>query len=115
MEKQDKEEVLRLILDHPDLQQYFHPEVKGRVPVRIKTTEELGNNLSIEKFGKSVEISPSFDSGNDTPLVEIVEFQKSNDQVSFEIAYDIEGIVVKGNLEKGGGKWSVKEFLVSEH
>jgi len=50
----EKEILFKMILDHPDLQQYLHPDLQQRVPLRVKSNDELGVNLSIEKFGKPV-------------------------------------------------------------
>jgi len=38
----------------------------------------------------------------------------SGDQVSFKILYGIEGVTIKGVLDKSSGQWLFKEFEVFE-
>ncbi|MCG8427698.1 MAG: hypothetical protein MI754_10125, partial [Chromatiales bacterium] len=46
MKPADKERLFKMILDHPDFQQYLHPELEDRVPLKVKSNSELGTNLS---------------------------------------------------------------------
>lgn len=114
MGKNDKEMIFSMILGHPDLQQYFHPEVKNRVPLKVKSNEYLGVNLSIIKFDKPVEFYTSTGFTSATPLLEVISFNIDTNQSAFEIFYAIEGVTIKGKLEKQNDQWSFIEFEVFE-
>ena len=115
MKPADKERLFKMILDHPDFQQYLHPELEDRVPLKVKSNSELGTNLSIEKFGKAIEFVNSINSIEITPILEVISFNIGNNQVSFEILYEIEGVTIKGILESDTTQWSFKEFDVFEN
>ena len=110
----EKEILFKMILDHPDLQQYLHPDLQQRVPLRVKSNDELGVNLSIEKFGKPVLFVDTVVSTRNVPMLEVVLFEVSGDLVSFKILYAIEGVTIKGVLDKISGQWLFKEFEVFE-
>lgn len=114
MSKNDKEIIFFMIIEHPDLQQYFHQEEKNRVPLKIKSNEDLGVNLSVMKFGKPVEFyaHTNFDSGE--PFFEVVLFSINGDNAIFNILYAVEGITIKGKLKKQNKQWSFVEFEVFE-
>ncbi len=114
MSKDDKEIVFSMILEHPDLQQYFHQEEKNRVPLKIKSNENLGVNLSIIKFGKPVKFYASTDFDSDVPLFEVILFSINNSQATFEILYAIEGVTIRGRIKKQNNQWLFVEFEVFE-
>lgn len=114
MDKNDKEIIFSMIVEHPDLQQYFHQKEKNRVPVRVKSNENLGVDLSVIKFGKPVEFYVSTDFDSDVPLFEVVLFSIDDNNATFNILYAIEGITVKGELKKQNNQWSFVEFKVFE-
>ncbi len=110
----DKEAIFTMILAHPDLQQYLHPEVKGRIPLKVKSNEILGVNISVTKFDKPVEFHASSNAAEDAALLEVVAFDVNADKAVFEILYAIEGITIKGALEKHNDQWSFVEFEITE-
>ncbi len=110
----EKEVLFKMILDHPDLQQYLHPNSAGRVPLKIKSNDELGTNLSIHKFGEQVEFVDFVGSSKNIPVFEIISFKINNNRVMFEALYDIEGVTIKGILTKNANRWSFKEVEVFE-
>ena len=114
MTNAEKEILFKMILDHPDLQQYLHPNSAGRVPVKIKSNDELGTGLSIHKFGKQVEFVDFVDSSKNIPVFEIILFKINNNRVIFEALYDIEGVTIKVILTKNANRWSFKEVEVFE-
>lgn len=110
----EKEVLFKMILDHPDLQQYLHPDLAQRVPLKVKSNNELGVDLSIEKFAKPVLFIEAIGSTENTPMLEVVLFEAGDGQVSFKILYAIEGVTIKGVLDKSSGQWLFKEFVVFE-
>jgi hypothetical protein len=115
MSSADNAAVLKMILDHPDLQQYLHPEVEGRVPVRIKSNDALGTDVSVEKFGKPVAFVTTAAATEDAPVLDVKAFDVAGDTVTFRIDYAAEGMTAKGELEKTGGQWSFKSFEAVEN
>jgi len=114
MSKNDKETIFSMIIENPDLQQYFHQEEKNRVPLKIKSNESLGINLSITKFGKPVEFYTPTNFDSDDNFFEVVLFNINDDNATFNILYAVEGITIKGKLKKKNGQWSFVEFEVFE-
>lgn len=114
MSKNDKEAIFSMIIEHPDLQQYFHQEEKKRVPLKIKSNEILGIDLSLIKFGKPVAFYASTNFDSDDPFFEVVLFSIKGDNVIFNILYAVEGITIKGKLKKQNHQWSFVEFEVFE-
>ena len=48
-----KEAIIQAILDHKQLQQYFHPEIPGRVPL-VLSNHGIPRRLKLKKFNKDV-------------------------------------------------------------
>ena len=113
MNKNDKETAFLLILNHPELQQYFHEEEDNRIPIKVQTNETLGTDMSITKFDKLVEFYGSNETKNLTPIFEVTQFDFKENRVIFNILYNIEGITIKGKLSKEN-EWKIVEFDVSE-
>jgi len=114
MSNNDKETIFSMIIEHPDLQQYFHKKEKNRVPLKVKSNENLGVNLSVIKFGKPVEFYAYINFDSDDPFFEVVLFSINGDNVIFNILYAVEGITIKGKLKKQNRQWSFAEFEVFE-
>lgn len=107
----DKTKILKMIIDHSNVQQYYHPDVKGRVPLVIQTHKNIGTDLSLVKFDKPV-LFVLEDSG--ASALRIKSFKIKPDFVSFEINYSIEGVTIKGEARKKQLEWSFTNFVVSE-
>ncbi len=114
MDTNDKEIIFSMIVEYPDLQQYFHQEEENRVPLRVKSNKNLGTSLSVMKFAKPVEFYTSTDFGSNFPLLEVVLFNIDGNKAVFDILYAIEGITVKGELKKQNNQWSFIEFDIFE-
>lgn len=115
MSNVDKEIILDMIIDHQEIQNYLHPEVEGRIPLVIKCTDSLGTDLSIEKFGKPVKLFNSLNQIENSPYFEVISFEFDSKNALFEIDYAIEGITIKGVMEKKNSKWSFKDLEVFEN
>lgn len=111
----DKETVLKMILSHPDLQMFLHPEVAGRIPVKVMGDSQFNNDLQIVMFGEQVQfVAPGVDT-EAVPVWEIVDFTRSGNGVfRFMLRYAIEGVRVEGAIKRSGSSWQFTEFRVSE-
>jgi len=114
MSKNDKETIFSMIIEHSDLQQYFHQEEKNRVPLKIKSNENLGVNLSVIKFDKPVEFYTDKNFDSNDPFFEVILFSINDDNAIFNIVYAVEGITIKGKLKKQSSQWSFVAFEVFE-
>ncbi len=112
--KNDKEIIFSMIIEHPDLQQYFHPEEESRTPLKVKSNKTLGTDLSIMKFGKPVEFYISTDFDSSFPLFEVVLFSIVDNKATFDILYAVEGVTARGELKKQNNQWSFVEFNIFE-
>ena len=87
----EKERVFKMIVDHPDLQQYLHPELEERVPLRVKSHDALGVNLSVEKFDESIVFVRATEDGIEEYL-EVTAFEIEAAKITFELNYEVEGV-----------------------
>lgn len=111
----DLQQVCQLVLDHPDLQGFYHSKLPGRVPVTL-SDHLIGKGLKLSKFGKAV----VFVSDPDQRTLRreaILRFDKikiDGNEASVEFSYPIEGVFGQMSLEKQGGKWRVMSARVLE-
>ena len=116
-EKIDETElVIQKILDLPDLQWIYHPELQERIPVKILESELIDNKLGLNKFGQEVRIISSIELEKEG-IKDYVEFQKlefKRDTLEFGLTYDIEGAGSAGKFIRENGKWKILEYGVWE-
>ena len=102
-------EVVKQILQHPNLSMYLHPEVQGRVPVVIQSNF-VDPKLEFILYGKPVIIVP--DSKKQLVTNIYFGFFKNGD---VSISYPVEG--VKGTFSfvfDNKGHWKLKSANVWE-
>ena len=114
MSSNEKATLFKMILDHPELQQYLHPEVAQRVPVRVKSNAELGSDLAVEKFGQTIKFVDGAGVDEDLPVLEVVTFEISEDRVDFLIRYEVEGVTLRGVLAKEADEWTFEAIEIVE-
>lgn len=107
----EKSLLLQMIADHPDLQQYLHPELAGNVPVKLKSNEQLGTDLSLKKFGLPVQVVASADVG---AVLEVTVFLIEGGRLQFELAYEVQGVTIRGTLVKREEQWAFEDMEVLE-
>lgn len=104
--------VIQSILDHKDLQVYLHPEVAGRVPLKVRTGGYFDEDIEIQKFGRRVVVTNSPIEG---PHIEFKDFTQENKEVHFSFVYEEEGLLVEGDLTLNGEEVSFHRYLVIEN
>jgi hypothetical protein len=114
MQTKDNEIIVSMILSHPDLQSYLHPEVAGRLPIKVITTKEMGVNYSMEQHGMPVAFYTNKSEEGNNAFIQFKSFVVMNDECVFELAYPIEGVVVNGKVKKINNSWAFSEFGVVE-
>ncbi len=115
LEGDGKEIVFKLIIDHPDLQQYFHPELTGRIPLKVKSADLAAAGPKIEKFGKPVEFFSSSAPLADAPYLEVISLHMESGRAVFELFYAEEGVSIKGVMLKQDGQWAFEDYEVYEN
>jgi hypothetical protein len=105
--------VLKLIVDHPALAPYLHPEVAGRVPVVI-SDHLLEPGVTPSKFGKPLRIVLDREVGT-LPHLRILTFQVDGSVAKLTLEYKVEGVEAVFSLRhESNGWWSVVEAKVAE-
>lgn len=107
----ERSSLLKMIVDHPDLQPYLHPEAAGRVPVKVKSNQALGSSLSLEKFGQPVRFVASSEGA---AVLEVLEFRLDEDRVAFSIFYEVEGLTLRGTLVRRQDQWTFEDVEAFE-
>ncbi len=106
-------QAFKMILDHPDLQAYLHPEKPGRVPLVLKGESQLIQGLSHKKFQKPVQTLSNSDATPATPYFQVEMFAETKMQIQFALNYEAEGIGIRGRLVKSDGKLVFSEYEIS--
>lgn len=114
MQANNNEIIISMILNHPDLQSYLHPEVAGRLPVKVITTKEMGVDYSVEKYGMPVSFYRDKPEEINNAFVQFRSFVVLNDECVFELVYPVEGVVANGKLKKINNDWIFSEFRLVE-
>lgn len=101
----------QLILDDSRFEGFLHPEVDGRVPVRVYCAKECPDLTDVAKFGAPVE---RVDEAGEAPVIEIEVWEQSDSKVEARLSYAIEGVVAQFALERGTDGWGVADAKVAE-
>ena len=107
----DVDAVLQAVLTHDAFAPYLHPEVRGRVPVRVSGKALPNEPLSLSLHGKPVERVEAPAAG---PVVEIQQWSVSEGTARVALRYDVEGVRGAFELGKDGGHWRVVQAQVVE-
>lgn len=112
MDNEISAKVIQSILEHNEIQQYLHPDIENRLPIRVVTNNLIPAHLTIQKFDKPV----LFLSAAPTePHLEIVTFKHKGDFIEFFIRYDVEGVSISGIASVEGNKVTLTVFDVVEN
>jgi hypothetical protein len=95
--------VLKLIIDHPALAPYLHPEVVGRVPL-VVSDHLLEPGVTPSKFGQPLRIVPDRDVGAQ-PHLRILSFEVDGSRAKAVVEYRVEGVRVEFALRSNSHGW----------
>lgn len=107
---EDYSQLLQAVLDHGSLAPFLHPEVPGRLPVKV--TGVLMKGATVQKFGKPVEFLEQADS---EAVLIIRELLVEGPKARVVLVYPIEGVSGRFVLSRGKGGWKVDSANVLEH
>ncbi len=111
------EVIVQKILDLPNLQWIYHPELKERLPIKVLETDIIKKNFSLNKFGQKVRIVSKAELKVEKikDLVIIHTLHIKNDTTEFGLSFNIEDVGCSGNFYKKNGKWEVLAYSVWEN
>jgi len=105
--------VLKLIIEHPALAKYLHPEIEGRVPLVI-SDHLLESGVTPSKFGKPVRILGDREVGR-LPHLRFTSFEVEGARATARVEYKVEGVEAVFILESSAsGWWKVVDARVAE-
>lgn len=108
-------QIVRLIIDHPDLQQYFHQELPGRSPLRILKRPSFPEKLSLSKFAVPVEyVRRESVPDDEQAYLDFGKIDLENGKIIVEFEYPIEGVAGKAKLDSRQGAWTIERFEIVE-
>ena len=112
---EDFSQIVRLIIDHPDLQQYYHAELPGRSPLRILKQESFPEKLSLSKFGVPVDYLPREEiREGDEAYLDLKKIDLESGKIVVEFEYPIEGVAGKAEFGNQQGAWAIQRFEIVE-
>src|SRR5947199_9671891 len=82
--------VLKLIVDHPTLAPYLHPEAPGRVPL-VVSDHLLEPGVTPSRFGQPLRIVPERELRTE-PHLRILSFEVHGSQAKAVVEYQDEGV-----------------------
>ena len=105
--------VLKLIVDHPVLVPYLHPELAGRVPL-VVSDHLLEPGVTPSKFGRPLRIVPDREVGTE-PHLRILSFEVEGSRAKAVVEYKVERVQAVFDLRRDSkGWWTVTDAKVGE-
>jgi hypothetical protein len=106
-------DAVEVILNHPSLKKYYHPEVPGRIPLLV-SEHLLEDSVTFEIFGMPVRVAP--DSALESrPHVKFIQYDLHGHRASVTIEYRVEGVRGVFYLKKKENElWKIVKAKVTE-
>lgn len=103
--------LVQLIIDSKELNQYWHPEQKNRVPLTV-LNKHIEKKAELSKFGQSVDL---ISQPSTKPYFEIVDVLIDNEQWTIKVQYAVEGItgIFVGKMQFNG-QWILTSVNIIE-
>lgn len=106
--------VLKLIVEHPALAPYVHPEIAGRVPL-VVSDHLLEPGVTPSRFGQPLRIVPDREVGT-KPHLRILSFDVDGFRAKAVVEYKVEGVQAIFDLRRDSkGWWTVVDATVAAH
>lgn len=115
-EQNDLAKVVQLVLEHPDLQQYFHVDtLPERKPLIILKNAFFSQPPSLVMFGAPVAFRTVQELQEDNkPYIEFVNLKLDQGRANVEFHYPPEGVLGNALLQKEQETWTIETFSISE-
>src|SRR5260221_5634844 len=106
--------VLKLIVEHPALAPYLHPEIAGRAPL-VVSDHLLEPGVTPSRFGQPLQIVPDREMGT-RPHLRILSFEVDGARAKAVVEYRVEGVQAVFDLRRDSKGWgTVVDATVTEH
>src|SRR5467141_1943669 len=106
--------VLKLIVEHPALAPYLHPELASRVPL-VVSDHLLEPGVTPSKFGQPLRIVPDREVGTQ-PHLRILSFDVDGFRAKAVVEYKVEGVQAIFDLRRDSkGWWTAFDAKVTTH
>jgi len=106
--------VLKLIVEHPVLAPYLHPDAAGRVPL-VVSDHLLEPGVTPSRFGQPLRIVPDREVGTQ-PHLRILSFEVDGSRAKAVVEYRVEGVQAAFDLRRDAkGWWTVVDAKVTTH
>jgi len=103
-----------LIVEHPVLAPYLHPEAPGRVPL-VVSDHLLEPGVTPSRFGQPLRIVHDREVGT-KPHLRILSFEVDGARAKAVVEYKVEGVQAVFDLRRDAkGWWTVADARVAEH
>src|SRR5256712_13968369 len=102
---------LKLIVEHPALAPYLHPEIAGRLPL-VVSDHLLEPGVTPSRFGQPLRIVPDREVGT-KPHLRILSFEVDGSRAKAVVEYRVEGVRIEFDLRSNShGWWTVADAKV---
>jgi len=106
--------VLKLIVEHPVLAPYLHPDAAARVPL-VVSDHLLEPGVTPSRFGQPLRIVPDQEVGTQ-PHLRILSFEVDGSRAKAVVEYRVEGVQAVFDLRRDAkGWWTVADARVTEY
>ena len=99
--------IYQLVIDLPELGQYYHADMPGRKPLVVLRNSLTESQPLLRKFGEPVKITSASALGPETPFLEFTRLEMVGDSAHVEFEYRIEGVRGRVALVREGVVWEV--------
>src|SRR3989475_9970378 len=103
---------LKLIVEHPALAPYLHPEAPGRVPL-VVSDHLLEPGVTPSRFGEPLRIVPDRELGT-KPHLRILSFEVDGARAKAVVEYRVEGVRIEFDLRSNSHGWRSEERRVGK-
>lgn len=112
----ERQQILQLLPDLPELQGYYHAELPQRLPLKLQTTAFATPGLRLRKFNQPVQLlpAPQLQQRGIRDYVQLGLLRQRGDTLDFRLYYRVEGVVAEGKLARQPGGWRVARVWVAE-
>ncbi len=112
--KEERSGAISSILKHKKFQFFLHPEVRGRLPVRLLKSEFISADMDMTINGKRVILESNLDEESSTVSIRIDSLDCDLKKFNFYLYYPIEGAVIIGTSQLIDEKWIIKIITSGE-
>lgn len=105
--------ICQLVIDYPQFQWIFHPEIPDRVPLLV-SDKIIGRDITLFKFDQAV-IVQTDTLLKDEAFLRFLLIDISNHTATVKFEYPLEGAIASANLiESYGDSWKIIEATIIE-